>query len=1283
MATLAFSLAGAAIGSAFGYTSIGWTIGGMLGNALMGGPDDVTLPAQFGPRLSDLKVQTSTYGNVIPRGYGTVRIAGNIIWAAPLTEHATTVTVSSGGGGKGGGGGGGATQSQTTYSYTADCAIAICDTLHLPDGEIIGIRKVWANGHLIYDVGDDSNLFSVIASTSAMTIYTGSSTQTADPTIAAAVGAANTPAYRRTAYVVFNDFAVEAYGNRIPNFEFEVVCSGSIEQLVPYPVYDIESDEDLRGDQLAIDNLVQLGSGGVYLWTVHKIASSPSEVSDPFKRIALYNQYSGDKVLEVDDIDCTELQLIGIGADDRVWFEHRPNGFGYITTSGDVVEFDQFITADALRIIQLYEPASMLVEETVFLSFSSPTPFVQQIYKIIMDETPFEGEDTSQLISVAGERSILHFIQRANRVAGRMYFGAYRLDNAVLAWVGTGRLDSTVATVIRTYNTSNNLYAWIGGTNNQYIYARSLNTGAGNVIEKLSIDGSLVDSCTLPGIDSSDFGGETRFASDEVEFLYVQVEDKIFRIRFATMEVDANATFANEDERILPGDAFESVAITCVRATGIPNQTVRMIAQDRVLSDPPTLAEVVTAECELEGLDATDLDVSDLTSQTVTGYVISRRESARSSIEPLMMAYFFDAVESDDDIKFVSRGGAQAIVIPEDDLAAHVGFSAETPDQLEIIRKQEMELPVAVHIKAFNKSFDYQVTQQSSRRLITQAKQTITVDLALVLTDDEQKQIADITMFALWANRQLHSFQTSREYFKYEPTDLVGVTKNGVVHNLRLTDKAEGADGIIQWKGVVEEVSVYTQTSAGASNSNSPAETPLIGPTNAVFMDIPLLREEDDDAGFYYGGYANASGWRGVKLFQSRDDGDNYSEMTNGTLLVESTVGRAITVLSGEDTTTPQELLDITNTVDVVMAQGTLSTITYEQLMNYGNPAMLGDELIQFMTATLVAADTYRLSGLLRGRLGTESYMATHAVGDRFVLLNENIRSINTPISQVNTESLYKPASIGRTLQQTPVVAFTNTARKKKPLRVARLHAYQEADGDWVITWTRRTRYPAAWADGVDAPLGESQELYEIDILNAAGTTVLRTLQVTAETATYTSAQQTTDFGSAVTNLICDVYQVSPEYGRGDAARFGVEGLHQYWRFRNVNNGQAYLELAEIRLFENGVDVTDDATFSSNPAAPSFGTLSQLKDNDLMTRIQYSTGQSPSFWDSSWYLQFYFPNGAALNGFKQGLYDDPTLLLENVTIEYSDNGTDWFEQAVLTALAEPPADFTLSELYEF
>ncbi len=206
MASIVLSAAGAAVGSAVPVIGpfIGATLGRSLGAQLGGSIDDAIFGANVvkreGPRLEELAVQASTYGNTIPIIYGNMRLAGNIIWSENIKETATTTSQSAGGKGFGGG----SRVSTTNYSYSVSLAIAICE------GEITNVRRIWA----------DAKLLDLTQGT--FRIHYGTEDQLPDPYIEAIEGQGNTPAYRGLAYIVVEDFPLALFGNRIPNFTFEV-----------------------------------------------------------------------------------------------------------------------------------------------------------------------------------------------------------------------------------------------------------------------------------------------------------------------------------------------------------------------------------------------------------------------------------------------------------------------------------------------------------------------------------------------------------------------------------------------------------------------------------------------------------------------------------------------------------------------------------------------------------------------------------------------------------------------------------------------------------------------------------------------------------------------------------------------------------------------------------------------------------------------------------------------------------------------------------------------------
>ena len=93
----------------------------------------------------------------------------------------------------------------------------------LCEGPITGIGRIWADGKILSRDGV------------TLRLHKGGEDQEPDPFIAAKMGAANTPAYRGTAYVVFEELPLERFGNRLPQLSFEVFR----------PILDGESAESL------------------------------------------------------------------------------------------------------------------------------------------------------------------------------------------------------------------------------------------------------------------------------------------------------------------------------------------------------------------------------------------------------------------------------------------------------------------------------------------------------------------------------------------------------------------------------------------------------------------------------------------------------------------------------------------------------------------------------------------------------------------------------------------------------------------------------------------------------------------------------------------------------------------------------------------------------------------------------------------------------------------------------------------------------------------------------
>ncbi|MFM7028367.1 MAG: phage tail protein [Chakrabartia sp.] len=80
------------------------------------------------------------------------------------------------------------------------------------------VRRIWADGKLLRGAAGDFKV------ATGFRFHSGAEDGAPDPLIAAVEGAGQTPAYRGLAYCVFEDLAVESFGNRIPLLSFELVA---------------------------------------------------------------------------------------------------------------------------------------------------------------------------------------------------------------------------------------------------------------------------------------------------------------------------------------------------------------------------------------------------------------------------------------------------------------------------------------------------------------------------------------------------------------------------------------------------------------------------------------------------------------------------------------------------------------------------------------------------------------------------------------------------------------------------------------------------------------------------------------------------------------------------------------------------------------------------------------------------------------------------------------------------------------------------------------------------
>ncbi|RUP11106.1 glycoside hydrolase/phage tail family protein [Hyphomicrobium sp.] len=533
------------------------------------------------------------------------------------------------------------------------------------------------------------------------------------------------------------------------------------------------------------------------------------------------------------------------------------------------------------------------------------------------------------------------------------------------------------------------------------------------------------------------------------------------------------------------------------------------------------LDDVVSAILLDQGF--TDFDASNLTG-TVPGYVIDRTMAARDAIQPLELAYFFDSIESDGRIVFRHRGrAAPAMTLGQDDLVEESAGDA----LYELTRAQETDLPASAKVRYISGLDDYPQAVAEARRLTGASSRVAEADLPIVLDDGLAGAIVESWLYETWATRESATFKLPPSALALEPGDMVAASIAGRTRLLRVTGVSE--HGVRDIRALSIDPGVYDQIDVVPRAAAEPAPVQAGSPA-AALLDLPQWNPAADASSAYVA--AMQKPWPGsVAVFASSLETSYQLKAIAG---APATLGVTLDDLEAG----PEGRIDRRASLRVRLTNGTLSSADIIAMLAGANLAALrspnGDcEIIQFQTAELVDAQTYRLSGLLRGQFGTEGAMANPLpAGAQFVLLDGAVTSVPLRESEqkVSLNWRYGPGNrdIGDASYVTEPFAYQTLGLR--PLSPARVKGVR-ASGDLQISWIRRTRSGGDNWELPEVPLGEESESYEVDILD--GATVKRTLRASSPNVTYSSADQITDFGAAQSSVTVKVYQTNVVFGRG------------------------------------------------------------------------------------------------------------------------------------------------------
>ena len=1134
---------------------------GLALNALFPPPD----VNQEGPRLSELGYTSAAFGKFVNIVFGTDRVDGNIIDVQdPVIEE--RVSVESQSGGKGGG----QSVSTTTYSYfwTGRIAFAI-------EGAA-DIIQLYGDGKLIYDATGTTQL---IREGVAMRFDPGGRAQIQDSEEVGRAGrsAAAQPAYRHLTTVKIDQMPLADFGNRIPNFTAVIAFNSN--SNIPHLFMTEQAGLDVPGSLTGADTsymsfdptrnlLASLKTGSDSTWTANAATmellnlvgsggfSQPTLGLDGF--VWCQDGAANAGPLQKRDVDTGQvlatLGSSGLGLVDSLtgptfgntglWYQLQTQipGVGEFSTvfhlntsfpaggppNGAVVD------GDNMSAYHLISTADGLVNDGGPLTgkgipdhvngrfFILQDDSLNNKYNLVMYQPNFEiGIGGATQTSVTA--SLLRAFTRGSISAGDDFTGTGEPAGwAVNTTTGDLMLSNGSSTILYNPDTDQILAQLDGnssgfkGQNNYYSGSIFAWMNGSSTPSASSL--TIVDTRTLEVIRSETDIGTLMGFGDSVIHDESQVwDDRVSAIYLSRVEVGSTAV---TDERVV------KVFVNRVDGLGV------------------SLSSVVEALCtsynniEMAALEAGDYDVSTLTGETVQGYTINRRSGIKSALKPLRDRFQFDVIQSDWGIKFPTRGGAAVTTIPEEFVGQLRRGRSQTDDPpIQEVRTQDVELPMRLNIRYRNKdiSYDTDIDHAKRHRLPSStmnSKSEKTLDLPIVDTAGSMKPLAEEWLWTMWNERRQLKTVIPWDYLELDPTDIVNIGAfNGDTLRVRLSEQDVGAGLAMDIVGITENEFTFSSTiGAGTALGRPTTNVPSSLPTRLILADAPLLHVDDllltpiSNAYIAAGGYEST--WAGATVYKSIDDVD-YTQTTTANVeaaMAKITVAPPAMGFGNGNATNRIIRSDEGGTMTIVpLTRGDVwATATEEAMLNGANTIMIvyangTVQIMQFINVTDNGDNTFTLTDLLLGRLGTEDIAATApSVGDVVVLLSNNTGTIEDTavqrqrlaVAELDTVQFYKGVSIGTLLEDANAQSYTYTGRDLKPYTVADIRGVSDGSGGLDISWQHRTRGPGQgeWLDLVGSvPLNEVIEEYVVSLENAGGVFISKT--VTTNSVNFTLAE--------------------------------------------------------------------------------------------------------------------------------------------------------------------------------
>ena len=1136
--------------------------------------------------ISTIQPSTNSYGEFLPIGYGSARLPGHLIWAAPIREEVTSESVNIG------------KKSKKSYNETVDRYSYFATFIYAYAlGPADGIGRAWVNNIQLNELADSGIEFEV---------YLGTPDQ--EPPDIPLMSNQRNLAYNDIVYVLFRDVLLTPFNNRIPTIDLEIVFNGEdtcqyeetfsdtfvgrfadTQAAVLFTAYSIRRILlATNAGILAVLNLdtletifeVNTTRTFTFIDTDNMGMETAREVSSHFVPSTLNGRFVHGYYPAEEDEDIYKLYkfdlLSGIiGPSDLSTkipyaapfgiYHYRPcnmdsfsvssNSFGLggsghsgISTGNITITYADkgIITQPTLfnTDIPFYMCGiSGLGEYTRNPGFHGLLNFRSRLIRLVQGSFPGSLEITGRPIAPVGHRVRNYeaiFLGALNEdiisILGIGYISAighiiYTIDFTLQDILNKASEYPTISehtdhkTLIMSSDTKtfsrspilfidlalNKVYLCIVINNVSFLMKLSYSTMEDTteiLIEYVTPIPASYTNIVAP-VTSLSEQLDLPLPQDNTQVMnWLPVSDgaHIWFIYTPTGRyIECDLAGYRTEQTFEPNIFWDSqlkelnvVEEVTQDIDGTPTPSIRLKRAKFVniggaSGERVSIGNILQDLCLKAGLTVDDIDTSRVT-ETVQGYFINALQSASRSIEGLAEVYNINISEVDDRLVFIPNNIRTPLISIDKN---------RTALEPVLTRHSDHEIPSTYELQYYNHELAYQPNVIATKRPINPIgvvnnEQTANTSINIIENPTQVKRIANRKLYSIWSERDIVKTRLPLSYLALSVSDKINLEIDELGYTKsRIINYDVGADLSVDIEAVVEERADMPLTDSiplqytldnivgDGGNSTMPIinnlESQAIG---LVVLDVPYIDVSrpsllDDNITVLVGIQVFSDLFLGCSVSMSIDEGETFTEQTRLSRAQGITYGVMTSTLNAPIS---KDRWDYENSIDIRVIKGidNFETITELQMLAGENVLLIKNrdevEIVFFQNVEFIGTDTVRLTKLLRGRNGTDTFIIDGLTGlEVYLYSTSTFKQIHIPTNLIEKEVVFRATvySLTGAAREVEVVLQANSL---KPYSVVHDNIFNN-----ILTWVRRTRYSGELLDYIgEVPLNEMSESYRI-----------------------------------------------------------------------------------------------------------------------------------------------------------------------------------------------------------